>query len=54
MSLLKLLGWAGVVFVLYIVLAHPTNAADVLNNLLGDLRNAADSLIIFLRGAFRA
>lgn len=38
------------VLILFWIISAPTSAAGTVNNILGDLASAGDSVILFLRG----
>lgn len=47
MSMKRLLGWAAVAFVVWFIIAQPTQAAHLVHNLGGFLTTAARSLSAF-------
>lgn len=49
MNIKKILTFAGIALVLYFLIANPTEAANVVNNLLTSLQRGAQALITFVR-----
>ncbi|WP_169733954.1 hypothetical protein [Crossiella equi] len=52
MNLKKILIFAGVALVLFLLITQPTQAADGVTGILGTLRGAAESIITFVRSLF--
>ncbi|SDZ39024.1 hypothetical protein SAMN05421504_114126 [Amycolatopsis xylanica] len=52
MNAKKLAVFAGVALVLFFVIAQPGQAAGLVNNIIGFLRSAAESVISFVSGVF--
>ncbi|HEY4006289.1 MAG TPA: hypothetical protein VGM60_14055 [Pseudonocardia sp.] len=50
MTLPRLFGWVMVIFVLYVIISQPTNAAGMTHGALRDMRSAGDSMINFVGG----
>jgi hypothetical protein len=48
----KLLTFAGIALVLYFVIAQPAGAAGLVSNIIGFLRDAAESVISFVSSVF--
>jgi hypothetical protein len=48
-NLRKLVGFLVVIFVLFWVISAPGPAGNTVNNLLGDLRDAGDSIVTFIQ-----
>jgi hypothetical protein len=51
-NLKKILTFAGVGLVLFFLIAEPTQAAQLVQNILGTLRGAAEALITFVKQLF--
>jgi hypothetical protein len=49
----KVLTWAGIAFLLYFLIAAPNEAGNVVNGILGSLRQAAEAVITFMQNIFR-
>ncbi|PRX44226.1 hypothetical protein B0I33_112104 [Prauserella shujinwangii] len=52
MNAKKLATIAGIALVLFFVIAQPGNAAGLVNNIIGFLRDAAESVITFVSNVF--
>ncbi|MBB4968310.1 hypothetical protein [Saccharothrix violaceirubra] len=52
MNLKKILTFAGVGLVLFFLIAEPQQAAQLVHNVLGTLRSAAEALITFVKQLF--
>ncbi|WP_199433925.1 hypothetical protein [Qaidamihabitans albus] len=52
MNAKKLATIAGIALVLFFVIAQPGNAAGLVNNIIGFLRDAAESVITFVSSVF--
>jgi hypothetical protein len=50
MSIPKVIGWIVIIWVLYAVIAHPANSAQMTHNAMTDLRNAGDNMVMFVNG----
>ena len=48
-NLKRLVGFLVVIFVLFWIITSPGSASGTVNNLLGNLREAGDSLVTFFR-----
>ena len=48
-NLRKLVGFLVVIFVLFWIISAPGKAGGTVNNLLGDLRDAGDSMVTFIQ-----
>jgi hypothetical protein len=48
----KILSLAGIALVLFFVIAQPTGAANLVENILGFLRDAAEAVITFVSTVF--
>jgi hypothetical protein len=48
----KLVGIVLVVFVLFWIITQPNNASSTVNNLLGNLKDAGESVVTFIDGVF--
>ena len=48
MPVKKIVGWAGVIFLVYYLVTKPTGAANAMHNLFNLLRSAGSSLATFL------
>jgi hypothetical protein len=51
-NLKKLLTFAGVGLLLFFLIAEPTQAAQLVHNILGTLRNAAEAIVTFAKSLF--
>jgi hypothetical protein len=51
-NLKKLLTWAGVALLLFLLITQPVGAAGMVTNILNSLRDAAEALITFVRSLF--
>lgn len=52
MNAKKLATFAGIALVLFFVIAQPDNAAGLVGNIVGFLRDAAESVITFVSSVF--
>ncbi|WP_189054698.1 hypothetical protein [Longimycelium tulufanense] len=52
MNLKKILTWAGIALLLFFLITQPTQSADLVNNILSTLKEAAEALITFVRSLF--
>ncbi|WP_179956778.1 hypothetical protein [Amycolatopsis anabasis] len=52
MNAKKLIGIAAIALVLFFVIAQPGQAAGLVNNIIGFLRDSAESVITFVRNVF--
>ncbi len=52
MNAKKLLGFAGIALVLFFVIAQPGQAAGLVGNIIGFLRDSAESVITFVSNVF--
>jgi hypothetical protein len=52
LNLKKILTFAGVGLLLFFLIAEPSQAAQLVKNILGTLREAAEALITFVRQLF--
>lgn len=52
MNIKKLLTFAGIALLLFFLIAEPQQAAQLVQNILGSLRVAAEALITFVRQLF--
>lgn len=52
MNLKKVLTYAGIALLLFFLIAEPEQAAQLVQNILGALRAAAEALITFVRAFF--
>ncbi|MFF5990169.1 hypothetical protein [Prauserella flavalba] len=52
MNAKKLATFAGIALVLFFVIAQPGNAAGLVNNIIGFLRDAAEAVIAFVSNIF--
>lgn len=52
MNAKKLAGIAGIALVLFFVIAQPDNAAGLVSNIIGFLRDAAEAVISFVTNVF--
>jgi hypothetical protein len=48
----KLMGVVVVIFVLFWIISQPTSASGSVNSVLGNLREAGNSMVTFLRDVF--
>ncbi|WP_199441587.1 hypothetical protein [Umezawaea beigongshangensis] len=51
-NLKKILTFAGVGLVLFFMIAEPANAAQLVQNILGTLRDAAEAIVTFAKNLF--
>lgn len=52
MNVKKLLAFAGIALVLFFVIAQPGQAAGLVGNIIGFLRDSAESVITFVSNVF--
>ncbi|WP_187346858.1 hypothetical protein [Saccharomonospora sp. CUA-673] len=52
MNAKKLAGFAAIALILFFVIAQPGQAAGLVNNLIGFLRDAAEAVITFVSNIF--
>jgi hypothetical protein len=48
----KILTWAGIAFLLFFLISSPVQASIVVRGILGDLTQAAESVISFMQDLF--
>jgi hypothetical protein len=48
----KIFTWAAIAFLLFFLISAPVQAGTVVNGILGDLKQAAESMITFMQNLF--
>ena len=49
MNLKRIVGFVVVIFVLFWIISQPSSAGGTVNNVLGNLRDAGQSIVTFIR-----